>query len=144
MAPKSLPSTIRPRAASRAPTSRGGCPPSYPSWPVRKSHKQVDRPHRPARCRGLRVFGPHSSSGLSLSGFRGASGQSMRSTCNRPLRHPWILLVRRPDKQPAFSTLQITLGRFLRHPEAIAFTRIARSRKPRHAKAPSGVIDFST
>ena len=27
-------------------------------------------------------FGPHSDSGFSLGAFRGASGQSMRSTCS--------------------------------------------------------------
>jgi hypothetical protein len=37
-----------------------------------------------------------------------------------------------------------TVGRFLGHPEVTTFTGIAGRSKPRHAEAPSGIIDFST
>jgi len=66
-----------------------------------------------SQCFPLRVFGPHSGSGFSLGAFRGASDQSMRSTCNGSPLHTWILLPGRRDKQPAVSTHRITVGRFL-------------------------------
>jgi hypothetical protein len=92
----------------------------------------------------LRVFGLNLGSGFSLGGVRGASGQSMRSTCNRSPRHPCILPDDRRDKQSAVSTLRIIEGRFLGHPEATTFTGIAGRRKPRHVEAPSGFINFLT
>src|SRR5918994_2654170 len=55
---------------------------------------------------------------------------------------PVDLLASRRDRQPAVSTLRITVGRFLGCPEVTTFTGIAGRRKLRYAEVPAGVIDF--